>query len=51
MESFLAAVGGVVAGAGIGILLLYLAWRLFLREWVARRRQQGTDPRRPLDRG
>lgn len=31
-------IAGVVAGAAAGTLLLYVAWRLFLRDWAQRRR-------------
>lgn len=34
----LVVIAGVVAGATAGTLLLYVAWRLFLRDWAQRRR-------------
>lgn len=34
----LVVIAGVVAGAAAGTLLLYVAWRLFLRDWAQRRR-------------
>jgi HAMP domain-containing protein len=37
-SGYFAVIGGVVAGTLAGILVLYVAWRLFLRDWVERRR-------------